>query len=539
MENAINTKNTTLNGSRKWLVIIFLCVSTVAPSYAAVAKSTILPTALSGMANGMVFYALVLVSSSVGMALFLPVAGKICDMVGKKKILLITNILYIVSCVIVAVSTNVALMFIGIFATGVTFAFVNCSVKAIFPEICTEQELPRILGLATMLDGVSQILAPALGGLFADTIGWRWVYLICIPFIGIASLILLFALPKHDSYATGDTKIDVPGLIAFFICFLPMLILLSVLGSMITVGSPLFWFMLALVVLGFVLLIIFERRTDDPIIPFKLFRSASFTRLFLVGLLGCATYASMYYYPVFLQNVVGVTATASGYLQIPRGIIGVVVAGVVGVWIGKRENYKMILIIEMCAFVVSFVMFLFFGHDTSRASFIIASLFYGLGHGGIQVCIMAFAQRSVGPDEYGSATSMMLFSTTFGVAIGNALSGPIVNISWRNAANVIPDSLRQALTVEQYSGLLDQSILTSGEAVEQMREGLSGSLQPVLDDTIVSLKEQLMNGIRWLNLMCLLFTVLALVLSLTLKMKKPGDVKASAEAEAAEAAEAK
>ncbi len=518
---------TKIKGTKKWIVILCLMLSTLAPNYAAVARSTILPTVL-GNFNQMELYSLILIAGTLAMTLVLPIAGKIGDMVGRKRLLIINNVIFILACVVIAAAQNAYIFAVGVFLGGVAYGFTQASVKASFPDVCTEEECPRVVGIAQMTDNIASLIAPILGGIFADTIGWQWVYIICIPCMLFATIILATSMPAVKpeissgdvSEGSGKLNIDGKGMAAFILAIFPFLFLLSTTGAMIKAFSPIFWILIVIAVVGFIWMVYVETHVKNPMLPLFMFKNRDFTRVFLVSLIGFIGYAQMFYFPVYLQNVVGFSATISGYLQLPMGIIGIVVAGIFGVVIGRRGRYKLLLMIEMIALGISFTMFAIFNAETTAIMFIIAASFYGVGYSGILVCSLCYAQADVPHKDVGSATSLMLFTSSFGVAFGNALGGPIVNGRWSRAAQVIPDELKQMLTPGQYSDLLNQATLKSHETIEAIRSGLSEEFRPIFDQTVLDLRNQLNSGIRILSILCLILVVVGFFILITMKEKK-------------------
>lgn len=374
-----------------------------------------------------------------------------------------------------------------------------------------------------MVDNATQLVAPLLGGILADTIGWQWVYLICIPFIMLAFFVVEKELPeKEPDRLSVPPTIDFKGIFGFVVTAGAVLLLLSMGGTQIPWFSPMFFTLIGVSLIGGLFLISFEKVAPNPIISFYLFKSKDFTRVFLVSLFAMTTYTSVAYYSVYIQNVCGLSATISGGLMLPRGIVGIIGTIAAGTLIGKL-GVKPVLAVELLLLIASHIMMSMFSAEMSYSFFVSCTIIYTLGNCGILIGAMTIVQSETEPKDIGAATSLIVFTTSLGNSLGGAIGGFIVNNVWRKASELIPDVLSAALSSEQLQIMLDQSTLASGDTIRMLRESLSSDLQGIFDSSIELLRQQLLKGISWLNIFCAVCGIAAFVAVLAIGKAKMQD----------------
>ncbi len=196
---------------------------------------------------------------------------------------------------------------------------------AIMGDILAPRERAKYQGYFLAVFGISSVIGPLIGGLLAGSseilwiTGWRWVLLINVP-IGVAALIMVIVflhLPKV--HGTGDKpKVDWWGATAVIVTLVPLL-LVAEQGRTWGWGSPAAVASYVIGALGLVALLLVESKMGDAaIIPLKLFRSGTFSMATVIGfLVGFAMFGAMLTIPLYLQIVVGLTPTESGFATLP------------------------------------------------------------------------------------------------------------------------------------------------------------------------------------------------------------------------------
>lgn len=205
------------------------------------------------------------------------------------------------------------------------FSNVFTSVADIFPDPANRA---RYQGVFAAVFALSSVVGPTLGGWITDNLDWRWIFYVNVP-LGIFSLFALpFVLPQ--SGRRQRVRIDYLGAATITASVVSLLLALSWVGQ----GDA--WDA-GRVVAGFaistILLTIFvpiELRAPEPVIPLSLFRSRVFTSAsLLMFLVGIGMFGIILYTPLFVQGVLGKTATGSGTILTPL-VFSMAVVSVIG-----------------------------------------------------------------------------------------------------------------------------------------------------------------------------------------------------------------
>jgi len=260
-------------------------------------------------------------------------AGAISDSFGRVRVLAVGLLGFGAASLACAVAPTAGFLIGARGVQGFAAALLVPSSLALITSTFTGVAQARAIGRWTAWTGVSFIAGPTLGGVLVDTVGWRWIFAINV----LPILVTLFFLRRvHDPARTAAAgRIDVVGAA---LCALGL-------------GGPVFalieqqrlgWSDAAVflpLILGlacFTAFIVWERRTSQPMLPLELFR----VRNFAFGNIATAfIYAALSLGPLvitlFVQQVIGLSATLAGLISLPVALISLVVAGPVGGLAGR------------------------------------------------------------------------------------------------------------------------------------------------------------------------------------------------------------
>jgi predicted MFS family arabinose efflux permease len=183
-----------------------------------------------------------------------------------------------------------------------------------------------------------------------------------------------------------------------------------------------------------------ESRIPEPILPLRLFRDRTFSLTSAAGfIVGLAMFGAIVFLPLFLQVVIGASATNSGLLLLPMmfGVITTSVAG--GRLITRTGRYKIYPVVGSILAAVALFLLSTMGADTTLLLASVYMLILGAGLGlTMQVLILA-VQNSVQSRDLGVATSASTFFRSLGGSFGTALFGAIFNSQiTRHLAGLVP-----------------------------------------------------------------------------------------------------
>jgi EmrB/QacA subfamily drug resistance transporter len=259
---------------------------------------------------------------SLGQIVAMPLAGKISDMYGRKKVFLLAAVLFTASSLCCGLVDNIYLLvfFRALQALG-GGAFMP-SATGIVSDLFGHQR-DRALGMFTSIFPIGGIIGPIAGGLFVTYASWREIFLVNVP-IGIALLVLgLKFIPV--SRPRGASRMDVRG-----VAMLAALILVAMFGisSLGSSGYGVFLLCEAVALALGWLFVRHTKRDKAPFIPIQLLRGRGFGVMNLINLLfGVAALGLGTLVPVYAEQRYGISALESGTLLTARAVGTICVAG--------------------------------------------------------------------------------------------------------------------------------------------------------------------------------------------------------------------
>jgi EmrB/QacA subfamily drug resistance transporter len=394
-------------------VMISIVLAMLVASMDTTIANTTMPIIVNDI-GGNSLYAWAFTSYMVLSTVLAPLAGRLSDLFGRKRIYAAGIVLFLGGSVLCGLSDSMVQLIIfraiqGIGA-GVMMPFPSIIAGDIYPV----EQRGKVQAFFTGMWGLSAILAPSLGTFFVTYLNWRWIFFVNVPICLIA---LLALLPYKEVYQPKKAVIDYWGAL-LFASGISSLLLTTVVESYTALYGA----------LGVILLIVFflyEKRHTAPIVPLNLMRNKPVALMIGGSFLSCAAlFGTSSFIPLFLQNQ-GHSLFVSGIALLSTSIGWMVVAVPSGKWV-LRFGYKPLLLTGNVLLVVTAVLLFFISEGTSFWYVFGALTMLGLSFGLLFTVSTIGAQQLVEAHEKGISTSLQLFARNIGTAVSVTIMGSIV-----------------------------------------------------------------------------------------------------------------
>jgi len=409
--------------------------------------STSMPTIVAKL-GGLELYSWVFSIYMLTSALTTPLFGKLSDLFSRRRLMLIGIGIFVLGSTLcgAAQSMEMLVLFRAVqgLGGGAIYALAFIIVGVLFPP----EERARMQGIISSIWGISSILGPLAGGLIVEHWSWRWVFFVNLPITAAASGLIIAGL-QEDQGERSTLKLDLAGATALL---LGLLLLFYALANSAHARQPLNAGTAGIMAAAVIVLMIFffiERRAQEPIIPLDLFHLSLFrTSAVVATLASMGVFGAVSYLPLYLQGVIGTTASRAGMNLLVLSIAWTAGSLLAGQTI-NRFGYRIVSGAGIFLMALGYALFLSNVKPTGIAVALICGLFIGTGMGMANLTTLVAAQTSVWAHRIGVATSTIMLFRTFGGAFAVSLMGTVLLSQMQHGLNRVgitgDDSLSAAL----------------------------------------------------------------------------------------------
>ncbi|OCT10795.1 MFS transporter [Paenibacillus pectinilyticus] len=454
-----------------------------------------------------------------------PIAGKLADLIGRRVIYVTGLIIFIGASALCGLSQNMTELILFRGLQGLGGGIMMPMAMIIIGDLFTGKQRAKWQGVFGAIFGLSSVIGPQVGGWIVDAWNWRWVFYINLP-VGVLAVILIsIALPKHKS--TGKVKFDVPGIITMIVGVVSLLLALTFGGKDYPWGS---WQIIGLFVLAVVSLVSFvfiESKAQEPILPVRLFKNRTFSTINGVGfLMAVGMFGAIMFVPLFMQGIVGISASASGTVMTPL-MITMIIASVVSGQLIQKIGVRRQMLMGMIVMAVGFIFLSTMGISTTKLIASSYMILLGLGMGLVMPILTLALQESFPKSELGVVTSSSQFFRQIGGTFGMTILGAIMNHKSTILLEQNLEPVVKQFPAEVGTPLIDMihknpqslySSLLSPEAMAKLPKELIDKLPIIKDALVSSLHQVFIYG--------LVFVILGAILTLFVGNIKVSDRKA-------------
>ena len=363
----------------------------------------------------------VLTSYLVANAIMLPAAGWIARRIGRKKLLLISILIFTMASLLCGVALTMPMLIVARVLQGIG----GGGMQPLAQSILLESFPPRQHGTAMAAFGVGVIVAPiigpTLGGWITDSYSWRWIFYINLP-IGILALIMVNLYVEDPPYLRKafHGAIDYLG-------FGLMTLWLGTLQLVLDKGQEADWFSApwicwtaAVSTLALVAFILRELTDHEPIVQLRIFRDRNFAMGTLITCTyGFVLYAATAMLPLFLQTLMGYSALQSGLSVSPRGLGAMASMVTVGLLVRKIDA-RLLMAFGFALLGASTWMLGNISLEIGMSSVVVPNILNGFAMGFVFVPLTTVTLSRLRKQEMGNATGIYNLMRNIGGSVGIA-----------------------------------------------------------------------------------------------------------------------
>jgi EmrB/QacA subfamily drug resistance transporter len=497
-----------LSQRRRWAVTAGVMTGMFLAALEATVVSTAMPTVIATL-GGISHYSWVFSAYLITSTVTVPVWGKLSDIYGRRPLFQVGVVLFLLGSVLSGLSASMAQLIMFRALQGLGAGALLPLGMTIIGDVYTPEERARMQAYFSGVWGLSSVVGPLVGGFITDSMSWRWVFYLNIPFGIAAALIIRLALvePRQHERPT----IDYLGA-ATLTASITLLMLALVEGgsSLAAILSGQNLALLGGAMFFAILFLVAERRAADPIVPLDIFRDRVVAVAVSAGFLaGVAMFGVTTFIPLFAQGALGSSATAAGTLLTPM-LLSWVILSIVGGRLLLRVGYRPMCIVGFTILALGLALLANLGLETGRVWLYLDLALVGSGLGLTMLTLLLAVQQSVPRTRLGVATSLNQFSRSIGGAVGVAVLGAVLSAGLSARLQEVAREGRGGLSAERATALAaDPSALLEPAA--------RAALPP---ETLTALRGALASSIR--NIFWAAAAAALLALLVVTRLPRPG-----------------
>lgn len=353
----------------------------------------------------------------------MPIFGKLSDMYGRKRFYIFGLAVFLLGSILCGTANSIVQLSIYRAIQGIGGGALMPIAFTIIFDIFPPEKRGKMTGLFGAVFGTSSVFGPLLGAYITEYISWHWVFYINVP-IGLLSLIFISVYYK-ETLGYRKQKIDWWGAVTLVGAVVSLMFALELGGNKYAWDSAQIIGLLTSFLILFALFIVVERRAEEPIISFAMFKKRLFAASNAVALLyGASFIIATIYIPIFIQGVFGGSATSSGLLLTPM-MLGSVVGSQIGGLLTTRTSFRNIMLLSSLFFVPGVYCLSTLSPESSRSLVTFYMILTGFGVGFSFSVLGMAAIHNFDMRQRGSASSTSSFFRSLGMTLGITVFGII------------------------------------------------------------------------------------------------------------------
>lgn len=390
---------------------------------------TIVATALPrivGDLGGITQYSWVFTAYMLTSTVTVPLYGKLGDVYGRKNLFLLAIVLFLVGSALCGFAQTMTELVFCRAIQGIGAGGLFPLSLAVIGNIVPPRDRGRWQGLIGAVFASSSIIGPAVGGFIVDNTSWRWIFFVNLPVGALALVVISLTMPRRAARTAHTIDWLGAGVLAAGTG--------ALLLGLVWGGNEYPWAsgeVIGVIAAAVALLAVFalvERRAAEPILPFDVLRNPIVAgSVACMALVGMVMFGTISYVPLFVQGVIGTSATSSGVVLTPMTLGAVCTSILTGQLVSRTGRYRWNAVLGPVVLTGGMILLWRMGVGTTNAEAARNMVITGIGVGSMMQVFVLSVQNVVPRARIGSATALTQFSRQMGATLGVTVIGVIVN----------------------------------------------------------------------------------------------------------------
>ena len=466
--------------------------SIMLPMFLASVDGTIVAAALPAIAADMgevERVSWIVVAFLVAATIAAPVYGKLGDVIGRRRMLLVALGINLVAYFLCATATSVTMLVLARVLHGFGAGGLMTLAHALIGESVPPRERGRYQGYNASIYVSASMFGPVAGGWLTQHWGWQSVFLVNVP-LCLLAVALAFRLKPGVPSGTR-LHFDFLGAALFALFIAPALLALEQARRFELAALPWAAGLLALAIASLMLLLRQERRAPSPLLPLQLLKQSAVWRTdAMAGASGAAIVALITFLPIYLSVVRGVQPGEIGLLMLPLTALTAVGSLLTGQVIARTGYTAIVPSIGQAVCAALVVVLALTGHalTNTQLSFLLGGI--ALGSGTAMPVVQVTLQLLAGPKQLGAASASVQFSRSIGAAVGTAVVSAVLFATLAAMDGEVA-ALFGRIVQEGRAALAGLSPARAAEAQAEIREAFSAAFLTVAGFSAIA------SGLAW------------------------------------------
>lgn len=362
-----------------------------------------------------------------------PIFGKLTDLYGRRPVFMIGLILFVLGSVLCGLANSMTALIWYRAIQGIGAGALNPVIFTLIGDLYTGKERGKMQGVFSSVWSIAGLLGPLVGGYFVDHISWRWIFYMNVP-VGLVSLLLVFGF-LHEKVEKNAKSIDYGGALSFTIGVSALLYALLNGGEAYAWSSPVILLLFAAAAVFIAMFLYVETKAQEPMMPLSLFKNRAMTVSNVSGFLAFSVSTGVtIYIPMWIQTLLGHSATSSGLTLLPMSIAWFLAANTAGRLMFRLGTKAFVTAGSLIVLIGGIWLW---GLQLGSPYWHIAAIMIivGFGMGCISTPTTVLIQSAVGWQLRGVATSTNSLMRSLGQTVGVAVFGTMFNSAAAGGSN--------------------------------------------------------------------------------------------------------